>query len=101
MYVQDLFAEHRQDELFSLIGKPPLGTLVTIRASGIEVDHLPCSTHPEIGPQGTIRCQVARGNPLWRAVLENNNVMIVFQGPSACCSDLPKNRPRQRARLPQ
>ena len=86
MYVQDLFAEHRQAELFALIAQHPLGAVVTTRSSGVEVDHLPCSTHPEIGAQGTIRCHVARGNPLWRALIENNSVMIVFQGPNAYIS---------------
>ena len=86
MYVQDPFAEHRHDEIFSLVGKHPLGAIITTRTTEIEVDHLPFSVHSDIGSHGTLRCHVARGNPLWRALADNNSVVTVFQGPNAYIS---------------
>jgi transcriptional regulator len=86
MYVQSLFEEHRADALFGLIAANPLGAIITTRPSSIEVDHLPCSVHPEIGTHGTLRCHSARGNPIWKALLDNSNVTVVFQSPNAYIS---------------
>jgi transcriptional regulator len=86
MYVQSLFSEQRPEALFGLIAANPLGAIITTRMTGIEIDHLPFSVHPEIGTQGTLRCHSARGNPLWKALLDNVNVTVIFQSPSAYIS---------------
>jgi transcriptional regulator len=86
MYVQDLFAEQRAEALDALIAAHPLGTLIAIRTTGVAADHLPCSMHAEIGALGALRCHTARGNPLWQALLENAEVLVVFQSPNAYIS---------------
>jgi transcriptional regulator len=86
MYVQSLFAEQRSEVVDAFIADHPLGALVTSRTTGVEVDHLPCSMHPSIGIEGTLRCHAARGNPLWQSLRENGEVLVVFQSPSAYIS---------------
>jgi transcriptional regulator len=86
MYVQTLFEEQRPEALFGLIAANPLGAIVTTRSDGIEVDHLPFSVHPDVGTQGTLRCHSARGNPIWKALLDNGNVTVIFQSPNAYVS---------------
>jgi transcriptional regulator len=86
MYVQSLFAEHRPEALFGLIAANPLGAIITTRSTGIEVDHLPFSVHPETGEHGVLRCHSARGNPVWQALLDNDAVTVIFQSPNAYIS---------------
>jgi transcriptional regulator len=85
MYVQNLFAETRPKALFSLIADHPLGAVISMQPS-VEIDHLPFSVHPELGPAGVLRCHSARANPLWPALQTDGAVTVVFQSPSAYIS---------------
>ena len=80
MYQPALFAENRPEEWHRLIREHPLGMLVTATATGLEADHLPFVLEAERGPAGTLLAHVARANPVWRAVGENDAVMVVFRG---------------------
>lgn len=86
MYIQGLFAEERPEALDRFIAEYPLGAFVVQHESGIEVDHLPCTGHVEVGDQRIIRSHVARGNPLWKALQNRSDVLIVFQSPNAYIS---------------
>ena len=83
MYAPALFAESRPDVLHSLMRAHPLGMLVTQRAAGLEVDHLPFLLNPEgteAHPLGTLQAHVARANPVWQEVREGDAVLVVFRG---------------------
>ncbi len=89
MYVQQLFEEQRREALDAFIARYPLGAIVTTRDSGVEVDHIPFRLHPEVNPGSecrTLRGHVARGNPLWKEIANEKEVLVVFQSPNAYIS---------------
>jgi transcriptional regulator len=86
MYIPRHFAEERTEVLHRLIEAHPFGTLVTLTTDGLEANHLPFELDPEPKPFGTLRGHVARGNPVWRSVARDTEVLVVFQGPDAYVS---------------
>jgi transcriptional regulator len=86
MYIPRHFAEERPEVLHRLIEAYPFGTLVTLTADGLDANHLPFELDPEPEPLGTLRGHVARGNPVWRSVARDAEVLVVFQGPEAYVS---------------
>jgi transcriptional regulator len=80
MYVPRHFAETRVDVLHDLIRRHPLGTLVVAAPAGMEASHVPFEISPEPAPFGTLRCHVARANPIWQLIAPDRQVLVVFQG---------------------
>jgi transcriptional regulator len=80
MYVPRHFAETRVEVLHELIRRHPLGTLVVAAADGLEASHVPFEIDPEPAPFGTLRCHVARANPIWQQISADRPVLVVFQG---------------------
>ena len=80
MYIPRHFAETRVEVLHDLIRRHPLGTLVVPTADGLEASHVPFEISPEPAPFGTLRCHVARANPIWQQIDPNRPVLVVFQG---------------------
>lgn len=80
MYVPRHFAETRVDVLHDLIRRHPLGTLVVAAPEGLEASHVPFEISPEPAPFGTLRCHVARANPIWQQIAADRPVLVIFQG---------------------
>jgi transcriptional regulator len=80
MYVPRHFAETRVDVLHDLIRRHPLGTLVVAAPAGLEASHVPFEISPDPAPFGTLRCHVARANPIWQQIAADRPVLVVFQG---------------------
>jgi len=80
MYVPRHFAETRVDVLHDLIRRHPLGTLVVAAPAGMEASHVPFEIGPDPAPFGTLRCHVARANPIWQLLAADRPVLVVFQG---------------------
>jgi transcriptional regulator len=80
MYVPRHFAETRVDVLHDLIRRHPLGTLVVAGPEGLEASHVPFEISPDPAPFGTLRCHVARANPIWQQIAADRQVLVVFQG---------------------
>ena len=80
MYVPRHFEETRVDVLHDLIRRYPLGTLVVAAADGLEATHIPFEIDAQPGPFGTLRCHVARANPIWKQITAERQVLVVFQG---------------------
>ena len=80
MYVPRHFAETRVDVLHDLIRRHPLGTLVVAAPAGLEASHVPFEISPDPAPFGTLRCHVARANPIWQQLAADRPVLVVFQG---------------------
>ncbi len=80
MYVPRHFAETRVDVLHDLIRRFPLGTLVVAGPDGLEASHIPFEIDAQPEPFGTLRCHVARANPLWQHIAADRPVLVVFQG---------------------
>ena len=86
MYVPRHFAETRVDVLHDLIRRHPLGTLVVAGPEGMEASHVPFEIDSDPAPFGTLRCHVARANPIWQQISPDRSVLIVFQGEHAYVS---------------
>ncbi|MDT3719685.1 FMN-binding negative transcriptional regulator [Pseudomonas oryzihabitans] len=63
-----------------------LALLVSQTASGPLVSHLPLWLEPAEGPCGTLYGHLARSNPQAEALVEQGQVLAVFQGPQAYVS---------------
>mgnify|MGYP002084326225 FL=1 len=64
----------------------PLATLVTLAAAGINANHLPFELDSEPLPNGTLRCHVARANPVWRDYSRDTEALVIFHGPQVYIS---------------
>lgn len=94
MYQVAAFREERIDVLHALIRAHPLAVLVTSSGGTLEANHLPLLIDPLPSPQGTLRGHVARANPLWRQ-LHEDEALAVFQGPQVYVT--PSWYPEKRA----
>ena len=86
MYLPAHFAETRQHVLQALIRAHPFATLVTFADGALNANHLPFEFVPEPAPYGTLRCHVARNNPVWRELEQGIRPLVVFQGEHAYIS---------------
>ena len=86
MYIPKHFEEPRIEVLHALMRAHPLATLVTLSADGLNANHIPLLLSEQPAPLGTLRGHVARGNALWRDVVQGVEVLAVFQGPDAYIS---------------
>jgi len=87
MYLPEHFQESDPARLHDAMEAWPLGTLVTAGPGGLDADHLPFELDRGQGPRGTLRCHVARSNPVWRAALASGMpALVIFRGPSGYVS---------------
>jgi transcriptional regulator len=83
MYIPEAFKEERTELLHDLIRQHSFGTLVSQTEQGLVATHIPFLVDPERGPLGTLRGHVARANDHWRALADDAEVLVMFQGPHA------------------
>lgn len=86
MYVPKHFEESRPEVMHALMRSHPLGVLVVQTSDGLEANHVPFVTDASPAPYGTLRCHVARANPVWAALEQTSDVLAIFQGPEAYVS---------------
>jgi len=86
MYLPSHFEETRVDVLHQLVRERPLATLVTLGAAGLNANHLPFELDNEPLPNGTLRCHVARANPVWRDYSLGTEALVIFHGPQVYIS---------------
>ena len=86
MYLPGHFEETRIEVLHQLMRDHPLATLVTLGAAGLSADHLPIEVDAAPAPNGTLRCHVARANPVWRDHCLETEALVIFQGAQAYIS---------------
>jgi transcriptional regulator len=80
MYIPSHFNENRLEVLHGLVRQHPLGTLVTLGASGLNANHIPFEVDAGGGEHGILRAHVARANPLWKDYSPDVEALVVFQG---------------------
>ena len=85
MYVPNVFEVRDQAELFRLVRRHPLGTLVTATADGFDADHIPFLISRD-GSTTTLHGHVARANPAWDRMAAHPEVLVIFQGPDSFVS---------------
>ena len=74
---------HREDRLevqHALIRSHPLGTLVTLSASGLVANALPFILDASRGEFGTLQAHLARANNQWRDFDAKVDALVIFQG---------------------
>ncbi len=91
MYLPNATAVREVAPLHALIRAYPLGTWVTRGddvPEGITADHVPFMLDDQRGAHGTLRCHVARANPLWRrvAAAPDQPTLVIFTGPDGYVS---------------
>ena len=94
MYLPRQFSEPRLDVLHDFIERHPLGMLVSVVDGSPVADHVPTLLARDSGSSGTLQGHVARANPLWRAVANGTEVLVVFRGADAYIS--PSSYPSKR-----
>lgn len=83
MFLPAQFREDRLEVQHELIRAHPLGLLVAHAADGLDANHIPFVLDAGAGERGTLRCHVARPNPLWSNLASGGECLVVFQGPQA------------------
>jgi transcriptional regulator len=86
MYLPTHFEETRVEVLHALIREQPLGMLVVNAPQGLEANHIPFEIDPEPAPFGSLRCHVARANPVWQILSGAAPALVVFRGADAYVS---------------
>lgn len=86
MYIPADFAENRKEVLHATIAQHPFGTLITHGENGLDANHIPFELVPDEGELGVLRAHVARANPVWQAVANGDEVLVVFRAGDAYIS---------------
>jgi transcriptional regulator len=86
MYLPRYFEQTDVRALHGLIRSHPFGTLVTATATGMVANHVPFEIDPVPATFGTLRCHVARANPVWKELRLESEALVIFQGPDAYIS---------------
>jgi len=87
MLVPSQFREENQEKLQQYIKEYSFGVLVVADSQGIDANHVPFHfSASEVHPLGTLRCHVARVNPVWQRIENGALVLAIFQGPDAYVS---------------
>src|SRR6476661_11007264 len=76
-------AHFREDDLsvqHALIRAHPLGWLVTLGSTGLTANAVPFVLDASGGKHGTLRCHVARANPVWKDFDAKVEALAIFQG---------------------
>ena len=86
MYVPPHNEEPSREVLFDLIQNNVLGVLITHGSGGLDANHIPFELDSSAGALGTLRCHVARSNPVWQDVSSGDEVLVVFRAADAYIS---------------
>lgn len=76
-------AHFREDDLgvqHALIRAHPLGWLVTLGSGGLTANAIPFVLDSSAGERGTLRCHVARPNPVWKDFDVRHEALVIFSG---------------------
>ena len=86
MYIPKAFRQDNTAALHKLMREYSFTTLVT-QQDGIPLaSHLPLLLDSERGTYGTLLGHMARANPQWRTFQEDQEALVIFQGPHAYIS---------------
>jgi transcriptional regulator len=86
IYLPPAFAESDRAALHELIESSGFATLISPDADDPMITHLPLLLDRARGASGTLIGHVARGNPHWRKLKEQPQVLALFHGPHAYVS---------------
>lgn len=80
MYIPKAFEEKRIPIMHQMIAAHPLGTLVTLNASGLMASHIPMVVKAD-GEYGILQAHLSRANPQWQDLVDSIEALAIFAGP--------------------
>ena len=86
MYLPNHFREDRIEVLHATMRQIGLATVVGHGPDGLVASHLPIELDSSTQPYGTLRCHFAKPNPLAKAVTNDHELLVIFQGPQSYIS---------------
>ena len=78
MYLPTHFQQENMAELFTLIEKNPLGTLIVVHDGEIEANHIPLALDCSVGESGILRGHIAKTNPLFELLENAQSAYVIF-----------------------
>lgn len=78
MYIPSYFQLNDLNEIQRIVVENSLGILVTKNKS-LDANHIPFFYDPSEGEMGVLTAHVARANPLWKDITDND-ALIIFRG---------------------
>lgn len=78
MYLPTHFQQENIDELFELIEKNPLASLIVTHDSEIEANHIPLELDRSFGENGILRGHIAKMNPLFELLENAQSAYVIF-----------------------
>src|SRR5713101_4934099 len=86
MYIPKAFREDDISRLHTFMAAYSFATLVTQHESIPFATHLPFLLDARRGPNGIMLAHMARANPQWHDFVDEQEVLVIFQGPHAYIS---------------
>ena len=86
MYLPTHFYQDNLPELFDLIEKNPLGSLIVVQDGEIEANHIPFELDRSEGEFGVLKGHIAKANPLFSILNEPLSAYVIFQAEQAYIS---------------
>lgn len=83
MYIPSHFRLEETEALRQLAAAEPFALLITHSEEGIYATHLPFVYKSE---NGLLQAHVARANPHWKHITDNQEALVIFSGPHAYIS---------------
>jgi transcriptional regulator len=80
MYIPRHNLEKRVSVMHALMVAQPLGTLVTLGASGLFASHIPLVLEDDGSQFGVLRGHISRANPQWRDFVPTVDALAMFAG---------------------
>jgi transcriptional regulator len=80
MYIPRHNEENRVPVMHELIVSRPLGTLVTLGASGLFASHIPMILEDDGTKFGVLKGHISRANPQWRDLVPTVDALAIFAG---------------------
>jgi transcriptional regulator len=80
MYIPRHNEEKRVSVMHTLIISHPLGTLVTLGASGLFASHVPMVLDDDGSEFGVLKCHISRANTQWRDFVPTVDALAIFAG---------------------
>ena len=78
MYLPTHFKQENLPELFDLIEKNPLGSLMVTHDGEIEANHIPFELDRSAGKFGLLRGHIAKANPLFNLLEQIESAYVIF-----------------------
>jgi len=85
MYIPKKYQQDDVSQYHKLITDYPFATLITHTTSEIDANHIPMILK-QINGEYVLQGHIAKANPLWKMVQDNEQVLVIFYGPNCYIS---------------